>query len=174
VKECAPLIVSRSLIVKLDGSWILHVHQHKVDPKTIPVLSEFQLCLNSETALSLLEKVCHLHTCIGNADSKFTELGKSKKDNQFTSAKGAVVAFLDAGFAIHCASESSSCTVRHVNCHLLTNAESKQCALHRNTLFSLASGVSKKTVSTSKKTNYQLVILWFFFNFYFFEVYENT
>ena len=109
--DCAPIVVSRSLIVQQDFSWMLHVHGHHVNPSAVP-LSRIPSYLESETATALLETVSSLHTCIGNPEDKFTQLGKAKKNRQFLSGNGSVVAYVDVGFALCTnAKEQFSCTV---------------------------------------------------------------
>ena len=158
VLDCPPIVVSHSLIIKLDCSWMLHVHGHRVDPDLVPSLSKIPSCLDSETTVNLLQSVCSLNTCIGNPETKFTELGKSKKNCQFLSANGTVVAYVDSGHVLlNNAEEQFPCTVRCINCHLLTAAESKRCSvctIYQNTLFSLCSRTGKKAVR-HKTTNYR-------------------
>ena len=45
VLECAPLVVSCSLIIKQDCSWMLHVHGRRVDPDLIPPLTHVSYCI---------------------------------------------------------------------------------------------------------------------------------
>ncbi len=157
--DCAPIVVSRSLIVKRQHfSWMLHVHGHHVNLTAVSLLSRIPSYLESETATALLESIGSLSTCIGNPEDKFTQLGKAKKNRQFLSGNGSVVAYLDVGFVLCTnAKEQFSCTVRHTDCHLLTAAEGKRCEsclLYRNSLFSQCSRIGK-SIQTHKKTNYR-------------------
>lgn len=152
--HCAPIVVSRSLIVKQDCSWILHVHGHEVDIKSVNLLSRVPTYLETESTNQLLETLRGLGTCIANPEPKFTELGKLKKNHQFLSANGTVVAFVDFGYAVD---TKFLCTVRHSDCHMLTLPENKRCppcVLYRNLLFSLCSR-SGKSIQTHKNTNYR-------------------
>lgn len=155
--DCAPIVVSCSLIVKTDCSWVLHVHGHEVNKNSVNLLSHIPTFLENETTNQLLETLKSVHTCIANPEPKFTELGKSKKKCQFLSADGAVVAYVDFGYVVD---NEFPCTVRHVNCHLLTQAENKSCppcVLYRNSLFALSSRsrTGKSTTPAHKKTNYR-------------------
>ena len=56
----------------------------------------------SETTVNLLQTVCSLNTCIGNPATKFTELGKSKKNGQFLSANSFLPVWNYCEFASDC------------------------------------------------------------------------
>ena len=62
VFDCPSIVVSLSLVIKLDCSWMLLVHGHRVDPDLVPSLSKFPSCLDSETTVNLLQTVCSLNT----------------------------------------------------------------------------------------------------------------
>ena len=65
---CNPLVVTRSLIVKQDHSWTLHVHGHLVDPANLPSLHSFPPTLTSGSTSLLLIELANMHTCIGNPE----------------------------------------------------------------------------------------------------------
>ena len=44
--EVTPLVVTCSLIVKQDHSWVLHVNGHRVDPASVPSLQSFPTSLS--------------------------------------------------------------------------------------------------------------------------------
>ena len=100
VTQCPPLVVSRSLIVKADHSWILHVHGHAVDPTLTPSLAEIPSLLDISSMSTLLQKVSSLNTCVGNPEAKFVALCETKKNKQFLSASKQVIAYLDSGISV--------------------------------------------------------------------------
>ncbi len=85
---CPPLVVTRSLIVKPDGTWMLHVNSHLVDPS---LLEEIPSKLNEETASVLIKITSQLCTCAGNPDPRLAILGEKKKNGQFLSKSKSVV-----------------------------------------------------------------------------------
>ena len=62
----APMVVTRSVVVKEDQFWTIHVHGHPVDPANIPSLQSFPSSLTRDLIDPLLSQLAHLNTCIGN------------------------------------------------------------------------------------------------------------
>ena len=120
IPDVAPLVVSRSLIVKADCSWILHVNGHQVDPQNIPSLSNLPSFLDLSTTLSLLHKVSQLNTCVGNCDARLIHLATQKKNHQFLSFRQEVIAFLDKSVCVSHDGQQYPCTIRRHDCHLLS------------------------------------------------------
>ena len=134
----SPLAVTRSIVVKADYSWILHVNNHHVDPQNISLLVEVPPILDADSTASLLQTVCKLNTCAGNPDPKFINLAKSKKNGQFLSNKKEVVAYLDSGFCVLVDGQQYVSTVRCSNCQLLTDhVRCTYCVVYRSTLISM-------------------------------------
>ena len=69
-------MVYRSVIVKSDFSWLLHVNSHPVEPDKIPALMDVPPLLDLVVTAQLLHTVTSLVTCIRNPEPKFA---KSKK-----------------------------------------------------------------------------------------------
>ncbi len=157
--DCAPLVITRSLIVKPDNSWILHVHDRRVNHHHIPSISDIPSCLDHDSLNLLLLKVCALNTCIGNPETKFTELGKSKKNGNFLSSDKNIVACLEYGYVTTVGGEKFPSTVRCSDCHLLTESQRCcACTSYRNTLFAASSRVGKNSQTVKHKTtNYRQV-----------------
>lgn len=74
--EATSLVVTSSLIVKQDHSWVLHVHGHLVDPANVPGLQSFPPTLTSESFNLLLIQLADLHTCIGNPEVEYIALAR--------------------------------------------------------------------------------------------------
>ena len=121
VPNTPPLVVTRSLVVMSDQSWMLHVHSHHVNPTHISSLLETPSFLDPASTTLLLQAVCHLNTCVGNPDTRFTDLAMSKKNGRFLSSKKGIAAYLDTGFCISVGDQEYSSTVRCSSCHLLTD-----------------------------------------------------
>ena len=155
------MAVTRSIVVKADYSWILHVNNHHVDPQNISLLVEVPPILDADSTASLLQTVCKLNTCAGNPDPKFINLAKSKKNGQFLSNKKEVVAYLDSGFCVLVDGQQYVSTVRCSNCQLLTDhVRCTYCVVYRSTLISMCYRLEKCNSSiTSKKTNYRYVLI---------------
>ena len=101
IPDVSPLVVSRSLIVRADCSWILHVNGHQMDPQNIPFFSNLPSFLDPSATLSLLHKVSELNTCVGNYDERLIRLAIQKKNHQFLSFRqDEVIAFLDKGVCV--------------------------------------------------------------------------
>ena len=154
----SPLAVTRSVVVRADYSWILHVNNHLVDPKLISSIQKIPSLLDATLTTTLLQTVCTLNTCVGNPDTKFTELAKSIKNGQFFLRKQKVVAYLDSGFCVLMDGQQYVSTVRCSNCHLLSDRyRCIECAVYRSTLVSMCFRSEKQNASTclSKSMNYR-------------------
>ena len=154
-----PLVVTRSIVVKADYSWMLHVNNHQVDPQNISSFVEVPPFLDASSTTSLLQAVCTLNTCVGNPDPKFIDLAKSKKNSQFLSSEKEVVAYLDSGFSVVVDGQQYASTVRCSSCHLLTDRlRCTNCGVYRSTLIAMSYRFEKRnTTVQSKTTNYRYV-----------------
>lgn len=152
----SPLAVTRSLVVKADYSWILHVNNHLVDPQKIPSLSDFPSFVDAKATSDLLVAVCALNTCAGNPDPKFVTLAKSRKNAQFLSKKNEVVAYLDSGFCVLFDDQPFVSTVRCSSCPMLTDrSRCLVCGVYRNQLLTMSYRFEKrKSAPRSRSTNY--------------------
>ena len=104
----APVVVTRSLVLESNHSWMLHIHGHRVDPSHIPSFDDKLHLDSASTIASLLQIVCSLNTCVGNPDTKIIELAKCKKNDQFLTLKHDVVAYLDAGTCVSIEGQKSA------------------------------------------------------------------
>ena len=150
------IVVTRSLVVKSDCSWMLHVHGHRVDASHIPKFDEMPF-LDPTSTNTLLQKVDSLNTCVGNHDSKIINLANQKKNGQFLSQKQDVVAYLDVGTCVSTEGQEYASTVCTSSCSLLTNGiRCENCTGYRKTLLTLClrSDGSGHSVHKNKK-NYR-------------------
>ena len=156
IPNIPPLAITRSLVVKSDCSWMLHIHGHRVDPSHIPTYDDTPF-LDPTSTTTLLQKVGSLNTCVGNPDPKIINLAKRKKNGQFLSQKQDVVAYLDVGTCVSIEGQDYPSTVRCSSCNLLTDGiRCEDCTGYRKTLLTLCSrsNGSGHSVHKSKK-NYR-------------------
>ena len=74
LEGCSLLVVTRSLIVKQDYTWVLNVHCHPVDPSKISSLALIPHNLTRDSATLLLSRLAELNTCVGNPEPKIVSL----------------------------------------------------------------------------------------------------
>ena len=154
-------VVTRSLVVKADFSWVLHVHGHHVDPKKVQLLVDVPPLLDITSTTHLLQCLSNLQTCVGNPDSRYIELAKSKKHSHFLSSKNEIVAYLETGFSLLIDDEHHLSTVRTTSCHLLsTEIRCNKCRKYHRTLLAMAYRREKQNKNPSvqnRKTNYRYI-----------------
>ena len=156
---CPPLVVTRSLVVKEDRSWQVHVHSHPIDLSIIPTIAGIPSELDRESATLLLSQIAELQTCVGNPEPKFIALGEAKKNGRFLSAAKEVVAYIDRSACVAVGGLQYPSTVRCSKCHLLTNnVRCSECITYRKNLIAQHSRASRHNSSEqSKKINYRYV-----------------
>ena len=155
--EAAPLVVTRSLIVKQDHSWVLHANGHLVNPANVPSLQSFPSSLSNDSISLLLSQLGDLHTCIGNPEQKYMALAETKKNRQFLSEEKDVVAYMDRNACVVVGDRQYASTVRCSKCHILTNAmRCSVCATYRRSLNAQCSRAARFSNSVrSKKINFR-------------------
>ena len=154
VTQCPPLVVSCSLIVKADHSWILHVHGHAVDPTLTPSLAEIPSLLDISSMSTLLQKVSSLNTCVGNPEAKFVALCETKKNKQFLSASKQVIAYLDSGISVILNGQEYPSTVRCSSCSLLIDGI--RCEMCTKYCKNLLTSISRQKNSTEEDSQLQV------------------
>lgn len=92
--QSAP-VVTHSLTINSDLTWLAFVHGHKVDSKWLPPLSNIPDKLDSEAINGLLLKLDTTTVCPGHPDKQFVEMVLSKR-GKLPSKSGAVAATIDA------------------------------------------------------------------------------
>ena len=160
LKGCTPLVVTRSLIVKQDYSWLLHVHGHLVDPSKFTTLAAIPTSLNHESAMRLLSHIVELNTCVGNPEGKFISLGEAKKNGNFLSQEKEVVAYVDSTACVVIGEQQYARTIRCSKCHFLTSeVRCLECAAYRKNLLSQHSRETRRSHSApSKTTNFRYCV----------------
>ena len=142
----SPAFINCSLFIESDCTWHLHVHGHLV-PSDNSVHREHPNLLNSASATTLLSELSSLHVCPGNPEQKFISIATEKRNGEFLSIKGEVVAYLD---------KNGSGTVRTSKCHLLIeNLRCQECTKYRKNLLVQHSRILHAPAQKSKKVNYR-------------------
>ena len=153
VPSVSPLAVTRSIVVKVDCSWMMHINNHFVDPQNISLFVEVPPILD--------QTLCNLNTCAGNPDPKFVKLANSKKNGLFLSSKKEVVAYFGSGFCVSVDGQQYASTVHCSHCHLLTKGtRCVDCDVYRSTLTTMCYCFEKRSTSIQRKeTNYRYDIV---------------
>ena len=152
-----PLVVTHSVIIKEDYSWILHVNGHPVDPVNVPSIQRFSPLPGSDAVSFLLSEIDNLRICPGNPEGKYVELGKAKKYQQFLSEEKNVVAYVDQNACIVISDQQYASTVRCSKCSILiAGMRCSVCASYRRSLNAQCSRAARpRNSGTSKKINYR-------------------
>lgn len=144
--ECEPIVVTRSLIVSQDLSWMVHVHGHKLDPIRCSSTLSIPAELGLEDFKELVAVVTGSNVCAGNPDERFVEMAESRK-GKFLSPSKEVVSFLDSGRCVTVGGVTHTSTIRHCRCELLvanTSVRCKCCSRYRSSLRSMHSNYMKE------------------------------
>ncbi len=133
------LIVSRSLNVRDDISWVVHVNGHRVEPDNVPSIARVPPLLEVSSIVNILQFLSQLKTCIGNTDSKCIEMAKTKKNAYFLSCENDVPAYLKTCFPLMIDSQQYLNTVRTATCRLLsTEPRCCNCTKYHSTLIAMS------------------------------------
>ena len=142
-----PVSISHSLSVFLaNGSWILYVFNHRVDPSTVPALSHFPSHPDSEQLNSLLNKIDGLPICCGQSDSQYIEMLNAKK-GRILSVRGDTSAYLDNG-PLEINGKTISQTIRSSKCKLLGSSCCCYCKKYLKNLREIYRRWSKRSVGS--------------------------
>ena len=153
------LVVTHSLTVKRDLTWILNIHNHLIDPQKCAVLQSVPKVLSSTSLNGLIELLERLHVCCGQPDSHFLSMIEAKK-GRIVSANGNVSAYMDSYSPVSLNGQLFQKTVRTSSCELLSTAQKcSLCKSYRNTLRAMYHQWSKKSgnvaCDTSSHSNYR-------------------
>ena len=110
--NCAPVVVTRSIIIKEDKTWMIHVHGHKLDPLQCAATNDISSRLTLVDFKKLVKVFISSTVCVGQPDSKFTQMAVNRK-GKFLSPQKEVVSYLDSGWCIKVDSMTYTSTVRH-------------------------------------------------------------
>ena len=79
-----------------DGSWILYIFNHQIDPAKVSALSKFSSHPTSEQLSSMLSTIDSFPICCGHSDLQYVERLRAKK-GKILSVHGETSAYLDDG-----------------------------------------------------------------------------
>ena len=118
LEGCSPLVVTRSLIVKQDYTWVLNVHGHPVDPSKISSLALIPHNLTRDSATLLLCWQSRAKVCV------------TRKKGQLLSLEKEVVAYVDSSACVAIGHQQYAHTIRCTKCQLLTTeVRCSECAM---------------------------------------------
>ncbi len=161
LSNVSPPTVIRSLAVKADYSWVLHVNGHPVDPQKIQSLVDIPPLLDVTSAVHFLQCMSDLQTCVGNPDPRFVDLAKSKKNGHFLSRKNEIAAYLETGYSFLIDDQQYFNTVRTTSCHLSSpEIRCSECQGYRSIITAMTYRWEKRNKNTNtptRKTNYRSV-----------------
>lgn len=148
-----PIIISMSLIVHLNLTWMVHVHGKMVNPAMCSVFSNIPSTLTYDAFKILVSIMMSSNVCAGNPDACFVEMAETRK-GKFLSPNKELVCYLD-DYCVNKDGKPYPCTIRHVKCELLVkDALCLVCHKYRSNLRAMYSSYTKKkNVVTCSKTN---------------------
>ena len=143
-----PIVITKSLIVHLDLTWMVHIHSHMVNPIQCSALSDIPSTLTFDTFKVLLSLIMRHNV---NPDANFVKMAESRT-GKFLSPNKELVCYLDN----HCVTMDGNlypCTVRHTKCELLVKEVScAECHKYRCNLRAMHSSYTRKKNSVLTST----------------------
>ena len=161
--QSAP-VVTHSLKINSDLTWLAFVHGHRVDSKLSPPLSTIPDKLDPEALNRLLSKLDTSTVCPGHPDKQFVEMVLSKK-GKLPSRSGEVVASVDTYAPVKLNGEMYAQTVRNMSCEIIVNGiKCSKCVKYRGTLrkahyrwVAQKNMSPKRRTSSTSRINFQLL-----------------
>ena len=147
-------IVTHSLTVHSDFTWVTFVHGHTVDDKKSQVLANFSEKLDSQSLNFLLSQLDRCMVCPGHPDKHLVEMLSCMK-GKLTSRHGDdIVATLDSYAPVVLNGEMYTQTVRYKSCEIVVNsAKCGHCVDYRDSpRKSFHRWQKKKSASPSRRT----------------------
>ena len=115
-----PLMVTHSLTIHSNLSWLLFVNQHLIDSAVCGPLKSFSGPLTPENLSQLLVEVDRLSICAGQPDDHFVRMVQAKK-GKILSCNGKVVAYVDST-QVEFNGNVYQRTVRTSECEVISNS----------------------------------------------------
>ena len=117
------LKVTRSILIKADCSWAVHVHGTNIaNPTMLPILTGISSILTVEDAQCLLNKLDTAMVCPAHPDPTFIGCIESFKDKVFLTRSKDVLAELDTFAPVTLKGVTYSKTVRPKLCHMIVQS----------------------------------------------------
>ena len=127
-----PVVISHCIIVHEDFTWSLYVHNHEIELPNCKALRCTPQILTPHSLQSLLSQIESLHVCVGQPDSHFVSMLKTKKGGKVLSSKGQYKAYVDQYTS---QSQQVKVTVRTESCEMLVESQKcGPCKAYRNVL----------------------------------------
>lgn len=149
--EQYPVAMIKTLVIKKDLTWSVHVHGKKVRSEQSKLLRTIPPVLTSVADLQrVIDVLSHSSICIGNPHKDFISMCKARGGDFKSRGGNEVVSYLEEGYPI--ASGTDTETVRHSNCHFFTY--SRQCLVceqYKSNLRSMHRNFTQNKVSQPHK-----------------------
>ena len=146
-----PIVITKSLIVHLDLTWMVHIHSQMVNPIQCSTLFDIPSTLTFDTFKVLLSLIMSHNVCAGNPDANFVKMAELRT-GKFLSPNKELVCYLDN----HCVTMDGNlypCTVRHTKCELLVKEVScAECHKYHCNLRAMHSSYTRKKNSVLTST----------------------
>lgn len=135
-------VVTHTLTIQSDNSWILHVLGRQLNTSQYSSLNDYSPTVHSNDINNLLAAIDGLHICPGHPDNHFVDMLKDK--NGVTKGNSATV--LDDYCDVTIEHTSYNVTIRHNDCNILVadSGRCPTCTAYRSTLRALYSRYIKR------------------------------
>ena len=115
-------VVTRSLTVKSDRSWVVVVHGKQVAVNRCHALKVFPVQMNSaDTLQRLLRAVDSLHVCAGHPEEEYVSLVEARKGKVRRGTSTKESAAIDEYFPVELNGQVYSKTVRSSDCEMIVH-----------------------------------------------------
>lgn len=156
-------VVTHSVTVYEDRTWIAFVHGHQIDHKKSSLLSSIPNVLDEKSLENLLLKINQCTVCPGHPDDRFIQMASSKHGKLMSKDGKKVVGFIDKYAPVCLNGDTYDCTVRNSECEIIVNGgKCEKCVSYRDTLRKAYHRWQKKKqrspgrhTSTTSKTNFR-------------------
>ena len=129
-----PPLITRCVKVRDNRSWVVFIHNHRLDAQNCGALSTIPQRVDSTTLLRLLNLVDSLPVCPGHPDVHFLEMAAAHKGH-FWSTTNELTAFTDSYAPVSLNGKCYPQTVRTTTCELLVHSgKCKPCKAYRGPL----------------------------------------
>ena len=128
-------IVTHSVTIYEDRTWIAFVHGRQIDGNKSPPLSSIPNILDEKSLENLLSKMDQCTVCPGHPDNRFVEMALSKRGKLMSKNGKDVVGFVDKYAPVCLNGDMYNSTVRNSECEIIVNGgKCEKCVSYRDTL----------------------------------------
>ena len=114
-------IITHSITISHDFSWVAYIHGHQVD-SSLALFSSVPNKLDANSLRVLLTTLDGCVVCPGHPDSTFVEMAMAKKGHMTSLDGKTVVATVDSFAPVSLNGETYTTTVRHRSCDIIVKS----------------------------------------------------